>query len=275
MKKSEALSILGLSNGASDDEVKAAHRKKVIEHHPDKFPQGTKEHDQAEEKTKLINEARDVLLSRKWEPEYVRRGPYANPYGSSGGNPYANPYRGGASWPRGSGGGTGSYQPGESPFSGWPFDQADWVWTSWDGFTGQDGQPFDPFKAAREPEKTPEERFTEAKLSLRRDSLVLAVKIASVVGFSLAGSFPIGLFLYVAISLFYGIWKRFSGCLLPLLIPAIVGAALLLIIIAPRAYAMTFGLIALSLLAIIFDINNMNRSVKTYRSARDAVKGTK
>ena len=37
MKKSEALKILGLADGATDDEVKQAHRKLVIAHHPDKF----------------------------------------------------------------------------------------------------------------------------------------------------------------------------------------------------------------------------------------------
>jgi curved DNA-binding protein CbpA len=81
MKKSVALETLGLRVGATDDEVKAAHRKKVIENHPDKFAQGTKAHAQAEEKTKAINEARDVLLSRKWDPEFSR-GAYSNPYAS-------------------------------------------------------------------------------------------------------------------------------------------------------------------------------------------------
>lgn len=62
MKKSEALDILGLSDGATDDAVKQAHRKLVIAHHPDKFPLGSKEREDAEEFTKRINEARDVLL---------------------------------------------------------------------------------------------------------------------------------------------------------------------------------------------------------------------
>ena len=44
MKKSEALKILGLADGASDDEIKKAHRKLVIAHHPDKFPLDSKEH---------------------------------------------------------------------------------------------------------------------------------------------------------------------------------------------------------------------------------------
>ena len=48
MKKSEALNILGLSDGATDDAVKQAHRKLVIEHHPDKFALGSKEREEAE-----------------------------------------------------------------------------------------------------------------------------------------------------------------------------------------------------------------------------------
>lgn len=41
MKKSEALKILGLTDGASDDAIKSAHRKKVRENHPDQFAQNT------------------------------------------------------------------------------------------------------------------------------------------------------------------------------------------------------------------------------------------
>ena len=74
MKKSEALNILGLQDGASDDDIKKAHRKLVIENHPDKFGADAAARAKAEEKTKLINEARDVLLSRNWTPEYSTAG---------------------------------------------------------------------------------------------------------------------------------------------------------------------------------------------------------
>ena len=81
MKKSEALNILGLQDGASDDDIKKAHRKLVIENHPDKFGADAAARAKAEEKTKLINEARDVLLSRKWTPEYSTAGtPYGAPF---------------------------------------------------------------------------------------------------------------------------------------------------------------------------------------------------
>ena len=114
MKKSEALKILGLADGASDDEIKKAHRKLVIAHHPDKFPLDSKEHAEAEELTKQINEARDVLINRSWSPEFdPRRDP--RPYA---GNPYAHP-----TGSAGQGGASGQGNPFD-PFAGWPFGDA-------------------------------------------------------------------------------------------------------------------------------------------------------
>ncbi len=111
MKKSEALKALGLTEGATDDDIKKAHRKLIIENHPDKFGQDPAARAQAEEKTKVINEARDVLLNRSWDPEYATAGtPYGAPfaYGPSAGS-------------RGAAGG--------NPFAGMPFSET-FVWTS-------------------------------------------------------------------------------------------------------------------------------------------------
>ncbi len=134
MKKSEALKTLGLSEGASDDEVKKAHRKLVIENHPDKFGQDAEARAQAEEKTKLINEARDVLLNRSWDPEYSTQGtPYGAPFSY---NPYTATHSG-----------AGQAQQG-NPFEGWPFASETFVWTSWDEngnkttYTSTGGSPF-------------------------------------------------------------------------------------------------------------------------------------
>lgn len=141
MKKSTALKTLGLHEGATEEEIKKAHRKLVIENHPDKFGQDPERRAQAEEKTKLINEARDVLLNHSWEPEYGTAGTrYGAPYsydpfasaqgsyaarGANAGNPQAgNPHAGAP----GSQGGS-PYSAG-NPFAGWPFET--FVWTTWD-----------------------------------------------------------------------------------------------------------------------------------------------
>jgi hypothetical protein len=252
MKKSEALSVLGLAEGASDEEVKAAHRKKVVENHPDRFALDSEAAEQAEEKTKKINEARDVLLSRKWEPEYGYRAPYVNPYG------------GGASsgWP-------GQQRPGTSgnPYEDWPFGQGQgqttWVWTSWDEVAGQGG---DPFGFAREPQKTAEELKREAQDSLRNELIVIAAKIVLLALFGVVSSLATGLFLYVIISIVYGLWKRLGGCLIAFFVPIAFLLVPFMMIIAPQAGMATFGLIAACLLCFVFDVNNVWKAVVRYRS---------
>jgi hypothetical protein len=54
MSKSEALRLLGLTLGAAHDEVRAAHRRKLQEHHPDRGGDP--------DMAARINQARDVLL---------------------------------------------------------------------------------------------------------------------------------------------------------------------------------------------------------------------
>ena len=140
MKKSTALHILGLSDGASDDDIKKAHRKLIIENHPDKFGTDETARKEAEEKTKQINEARDVLLSRKWDPEYATAG---TPYGA----PYS--YRPQSGSPAGQ---------GYDPFAGWPFAGGTTYYWTWDSSTGTtktnapDGaNPFDGFPFGANP----------------------------------------------------------------------------------------------------------------------------
>ncbi|MDO5335652.1 MAG: DnaJ domain-containing protein, partial [Coriobacteriia bacterium] len=135
MKKSEALKTLGLSEGATAEDIKKAHRKLAIENHPDRFGQDAEARSQAEERMKLINEARDVLESGKWEPE-----------NASYGSPFVyDPFSTGQATRPGS---TGSVQ---NPFDDFPFGNGSFVWTTYssDGTThtytsnvGGNGHPY-------------------------------------------------------------------------------------------------------------------------------------
>lgn len=272
MKKSEALNILGLSDGATDDAVKQAHRKLVIAHHPDKFALGSKEREEAEEFTKRINEARDVLLDRSWTPEFDPRRdprPYAN-------NPYAHPTQS----PYGS---TGE-GPGD-PFAGWPFAQGQtsgqgrttYVWTSWDepraGNAGQPFDPFDPFapfRAAAEPQATPQEILDETKRDLKREGLVVGGKVLLLAASALLGTLATGLFLYVMISIIYGLWKRVGSCLMGCIVPIALVGAPFVFLIAPRQGAVTIGLAVAFLVAVLFDVTNVRSLLHAYRIARRA-----
>src|SRR3979490_2420822 len=73
---------LGVSKGASADELKKAYRKLVREYHPDKNP-GDKA---AEEKFKEIQTAYDVLSDPDKRKQYDRFGS-ANGRGQAGGGP--------------------------------------------------------------------------------------------------------------------------------------------------------------------------------------------
>ncbi|HVU22166.1 MAG TPA: DnaJ domain-containing protein [Rhizomicrobium sp.] len=54
MTRAEALRVLGLQEGATDDEIRAAHRKLILQNHPDKGG--------SDYLASKINEAKDVLL---------------------------------------------------------------------------------------------------------------------------------------------------------------------------------------------------------------------
>ena len=274
MKKSEALNILGLSDGATDDEVKRAHRKLVVAHHPDKFALDSKERAEAEELTKRINEARDVLLNRSWTPEFDPRRdprPYAN-------NPYAHP---------GYGAPAGRPSPGgpstQDPFAGWPFGQGQaapgrttYVWTSWDGAqtAGDPFDPFAPFRAA-EPRKTPREVLAEATRALKNEAAVVAVKAAVLAAAALLGTTATGLFFYVVVSLVYGLWKRLGSCLIGLIVPIALVGAPFVFLIAPRQGAVTVVLAIAFLAAVLFDVTNLRDRVRVYRAARRAADGAR
>ena len=90
MSKQDYYEILGVSKGASDDEIKKAYRKLAVKYHPDKNP-GDKE---AEAKFKEINEAHDVLSDKQKRARYDQfghagvGGAGGNPFGGGAGNPF-------------------------------------------------------------------------------------------------------------------------------------------------------------------------------------------
>ena len=79
--KTDYYEILGVSRGASDDDVKKAYRKLAVQYHPDKNP-GKKE---AEEKFKEISEAYEVLSDPDKRANYDQFG-HATFGPSSGGH---------------------------------------------------------------------------------------------------------------------------------------------------------------------------------------------
>src|SRR5688500_4922239 len=74
-------SVLGVSRGASDDEVKKAYRKLAMQYHPDRN-NGSRD---AEEKVKEITEAYDVLRDPNKRAAYDRYGEAGLRGGTGGG----------------------------------------------------------------------------------------------------------------------------------------------------------------------------------------------
>ena len=80
-EKRDYYEVLGVSKGASADEIKKAYRKMAIKYHPDKNP-GNKE---AEEKFKEAAEAYDVLSDADKRAKYDQFGHAMGPQGFGGG----------------------------------------------------------------------------------------------------------------------------------------------------------------------------------------------
>jgi len=89
MSKRDYYEVLGVSKGASDDEIKKAFRKLAVKYHPDKNP-GDKE---AEEKFKEANEAYSVLSDKTKRSRYDQFG-HAGVGGDGGGNPFGGGFNG-------------------------------------------------------------------------------------------------------------------------------------------------------------------------------------
>ena len=288
MKKSEAMKILGLSEGYTEEQIKQAHRQKVRENHPDRFSD-PHEKSAAEERTKLINEARDVLVHRKWEPEFG--GSRASGY-----RPYSQPYtsyRPGTS----SSGGYGYGRPGHSangddddPFGNWPFET--FVWTSWndgDGGhttygwpggqrgTGQGASPFDPFSSifTQVPEKTAEQEAAEAKRELKVVAGVIVAKMAMLALCTLTGTLPVGVLIYMAISIFSAVYYQARGCSSFLIIPIVLIGGPIITYVGRIAIAVWPLAVALCVAAVLYDIGLLRRVYSQYRTTQEKAKVAK
>ena len=106
--------VLGVSPGATPDEIKKAYRQKAKECHPDLHPDDPN----ATRKMNEVNEAYDMLMhpekyqARQQQSSGGYQQSYGNPYGQQRSNPYGGYQQGGGS----SGGGYGG------PFGGGFYD---------------------------------------------------------------------------------------------------------------------------------------------------------
>lgn len=256
MKKSEALNILGLNDGFTEDELKKAHRKKVVENHPDRF-QDPAEKAQAEERTKLINEANDILKSGKWDPEYGPRA-HSSAYGAG---PYRNPYAGqGAEWVE--------VNLDPEMFKRWAEQAA----------RQQQQQGYDPFNPFVHTTTytytgpTPEQQEARAHQDVRIWLMMLAVKVLLCGIQVMNGNLFDAMLIWATITYLLLISSRFAGCgwiVMLMLIPAFYSTGGMLEAFAEQGGVVSAAIIvALFVSSLYFDFRDLRDAIARLRTAR-------
>lgn len=154
--KSDYYDILGVSKGASDQEIKKAYRKQALEWHPDRHKE---DKEAAEKRFKEINEAYQVLSDHDKKAAYDQFGHEAfAPGGGFGGGGFP----GGGPFTQ-----TGQYGPftytytttgGSSPFAGFDFGDPFDIFESFFG----GGSPFGRARARQIPRYSISIDFLEA-----------------------------------------------------------------------------------------------------------------
>ena len=113
--------VLGVTKGATQEEIKSAYRKLAVKYHPDKNP-GNKE---AEEKFKQITSAYDVLGDEQKRRQYDSYSSYSsNSYGNSSWNSWNSTGTYDPYGSYGSYGKSGSYGSGEDPYANWTWNSS-------------------------------------------------------------------------------------------------------------------------------------------------------
>lgn len=88
MAKKDYYDVLGVSRNASEDEIRKAHRKLVLKHHPDK----NKGNKQSEERFKEVQEAYDVLSDKQKRQNYDQFGHAGVGAGAGGAGEGVDPF---------------------------------------------------------------------------------------------------------------------------------------------------------------------------------------
>lgn len=91
---SDPYQILGVSPGATDEEVKTAYRELAKKYHPDRYA-GSPIADLAGEKMKEINQAYDEIMAERRKRKNGTANGGSSPYGAYGPGGYGNPGNGG------------------------------------------------------------------------------------------------------------------------------------------------------------------------------------